>query len=88
MLTDDNQHIRLQAVDQARNIARRYEIHAQRDLFGALVVDYSWGRIGGGAGQTRRVSFEDADRGARFVRQLLKRRASAKARLGVEYRRV
>lgn len=87
MLDADDQLIRLQAVDPARNIARRYEIHVQRDLFGILTVDYSWGRIGA-AGQSRRVSFQDLDRGARFVRQLLARRASAQTRLGVEYRRV
>ncbi|WP_264593355.1 WGR domain-containing protein [Sphingobium sp. B1D7B] len=87
MLDADDQLIRLQAVDLARNIARRYEIHVQRDLFGAIVVDYSWGRIGA-AGQARRVSFDDDDRGARFVRQLLARRETATARIGVAYRRV
>lgn len=87
MLNPENQLIRLQAVDPARNIARQYEILVQRDLFGALTVDYSWGRIGT-AGQSRRVSLGDADRGERFVRQILARRKTANARIGVAYRRV
>jgi predicted DNA-binding WGR domain protein len=36
----------LQATDPERNIARRYTILLQRDFFGVITVDYSWGRIG------------------------------------------
>lgn len=87
MLEANDQLIRLQAVDMARNIARCYEIHAQRDLFGAIVVEYSWGRIGA-AGQSRRVSFDNDDQGGRFIRQLLARRGTAIARIGVAYTRI
>jgi len=76
--------IRLQAVNRSRNIARRYVIEASRDLFGAVIVDYGWGRIGT-RGQSRVISFQCDDDAERFVRTLLRRRASAQQRLGVAY---
>lgn len=76
--------IRLEAVDRPRNIARRYVIDASRDLFGAVIVDYGWGRIGA-RGQSRVISFQCDDDAERFVRALLRRRASARQRLGVAY---
>jgi predicted DNA-binding WGR domain protein len=77
-------HLYLQAIDPARNIARRYAIEASADLFGHIIIDLTWGRIGT-KGQSRAVSFvtqRDADR---FVCATLTRRASAKKRLGVAY---
>ncbi|WP_371421626.1 WGR domain-containing protein [Tardiphaga sp.] len=75
----------LQATDPARNIARRYTILLQRDFFGVITVDYSWGRIGS-MGQCRRASFTDIDQAERFARKLLTRRESARKRIGVPYR--
>jgi predicted DNA-binding WGR domain protein len=79
--------LHLQAIDSARNIARRYAIEASADLFGHIIVDLHWGRIGT-KGQSRTLSFAQAQDATRFVRQTLNRRASAKNRLGVGYRQV
>lgn len=79
------QPICLQATDPVRNIARRYSILIQRDFFGAITVDYSWGRIGR-VGRSRRVAFTDSDQAERFARKLLARRESARQRIGVPYR--
>ena len=79
--------LHLQAIDPARNIARSYAIEASADLFGHIVVDLHWGRIGT-KGQGRTISFAKAQDATRFVRQTLSRRASAKKRLGVGYRPV
>ncbi len=79
--------IRLQAVNAARNIARRYAINTHRDLFGAITVEYGWGRIGT-RGQGRVASFARDEEAERFVCQLLRRRAGARRRLGVAYREV
>lgn len=78
------QPICLQATDPARNIARRYTILVQRDFFGAITVDYSWGRIGS-MGQCRRMAFANVDQAERFARKLLMRRQSARKRIGVSY---
>ena len=39
--------LELVAVDHARNINRRYSVEVSEDLFGALIVETAWGRIGG-----------------------------------------
>lgn len=77
----------LEAVCAERNVARRYTVAVRRDLFGASIVEFAWGRIGT-KGQGRAVSFADENEAARFARQLLKRRASAPKRIGVPYREV
>jgi predicted DNA-binding WGR domain protein len=79
--------IRLQAIDPARNIARGYVIEASPDLFGHIIVALHWGRIGT-RGQSRLMSFAKQHDAAQFVRQTLARRASAKKRIGVDYRLV
>ena len=76
--------LHLQAIDPARNIARRYAIEASPDLFGHIIVYLHWGRIGT-RGQGRTISFVKDQDAARFVRQTLSRRASAKKRIGVGY---
>ena len=77
-------HLHLQAIDPERNIARRYTIEACPDLFGHIIVNLHWGRIGT-KGQGRTLSFAQALDAARFVRHTLSRRASAKKRIGVDY---
>lgn len=77
----------LEAVDRPRNVARRYAITTSADLFGATIIQFAWGRIGT-RGQSRVVSFANQAEADRFVRQLLRRRARAKARIGVSYRKV
>jgi predicted DNA-binding WGR domain protein len=79
-----NQPIHLEAVSRSRNIARRYAIEASRDLFGVVIIEYGWGRIGT-RGQSRIISFGRDDEAERFVRRLLVRRAGAKRRIGVTY---
>lgn len=78
---------RLQALDPARNIARDYRIEASVDLFGHIIVDLRWGRIGT-RGQARSVSFADHAHARAFVRKVLQRRAGAEKRIGVDYRLV
>jgi predicted DNA-binding WGR domain protein len=51
-------HIHLQAIDQARNVARDYQIEACLDLFGHWIVALHWGRIGT-RGQSRQLSFDN-----------------------------
>jgi predicted DNA-binding WGR domain protein len=80
-------HIWLEAKDFDRNVARRYTISRSQDLFGATIVEFSWGRIGT-RGQRRRLSFRDAGKAKNFVEQLLRRRASSQKRIGVCYREV
>lgn len=77
----------LEAKDQERNIARRYEIYQSMDLFGVPTVDVSWGRIGT-KGQHHRLSFPDPRAASQFVNRLLRRRGSAHKRIGVSYREV
>jgi predicted DNA-binding WGR domain protein len=76
--------LHLQAIDPSRNIARHYSIEANTDLFGFVIVDLHWGRIGT-KGQGRTLSFARAQDAASFVSQTLGRRASAKRRIGVGY---
>lgn len=75
----------LEARCPVRNIARFYRIETGRDLFGWLVVECSWGRIGT-TGRQRRAAFSDERDAEAFLRQKLARRATARRRIGVEYR--
>ena len=77
----------LEAVCAERNVARRYTVALSRDLFGASIVEFTWGRIGT-KGQGRAISFDAEDEAAHFASQLLRRRASAPKRIGVPYREV
>jgi len=76
--------VELRAVDEARNIARSYAIELSADLFGATIVETRWGRIGG-RGQCKRVSFDQIEQAQQHMTAALKRRSTAKRRLGVPY---
>jgi predicted DNA-binding WGR domain protein len=76
--------IHLQAVDRSRNIARDYQIDATTDLFGHIIVELRWGRIGT-RGQGRALSFAVTKDATRFVQAVLARRKRAKSRIGVAY---
>jgi predicted DNA-binding WGR domain protein len=80
-------HIHLQAIDQARNVARDYQIEACLDLFGHWIVALHWGRIGA-RGQSRQLSFDNEGEAGRFVQFVLTRRKSLQKRIGVAYFRV
>ncbi|PZU79333.1 MAG: hypothetical protein DI530_08820 [Sphingomonas sp.] len=77
--------IALVAVDAARNIRRRWSVTVARDLFGHVLIETRWGRIGA-RGRTLTVSFPDETRAARHVAALLARRHGAVKRIGVAYR--
>lgn len=77
-------HLIMEARDPRRNIARRYEITHSLDLFGVSIVEYAWGRIGT-KGQSRRAVFQNTADAHKFVTQLLRRRATAKKRIGLAY---
>jgi predicted DNA-binding WGR domain protein len=79
--------IELIALDPARNIRRRYAIVASIDLFGAIVVETRWGRIGT-RGQLKRLSFEDTAMADRYIAATLRRRSTSTRRIGVAYERV
>ena len=64
---------------------RADEIAVNADLFGAWLVEMSYGRIGA-LGRTKARSFASADEAAAQVKASLRRRASAPRRLGVAYR--
>lgn len=73
-----------EAINPARNMARGYQLSVQQDLFGHFTVDQSWGRLGT-RGQSRRVSFVEQRSAESFLRQAVKRRATAERRNGVAY---
>lgn len=78
--------IELVAIDEIRNIRRRWRIAAYCDLFGAVIIETNWGRIGSRDRQLAR-SFADTEAASRYVRGLLTRRRSAPRRFGVAYAR-
>ena len=73
-----------QAIDPSRNIARYYAVTASTDLFGWIVVERSWGRIGS-KGQGRQQAFVCEEEARLHIRSVVRRRASAAGRLGVAY---
>lgn len=74
---------RLVAIDSVRNLRRRWRVVAARDLFGRIVVETGWGRIGT-HGRTLVRSFAEGAALA-YVRAALRQRASAPRRIGVAY---
>jgi hypothetical protein len=79
--------LELVAIDDALRVRRRWPIIAVRDLFGRIVVETHWGRLGT-RGRRLRRDLGDERAAARYVRALLSRRATATRRLGVAYRPV
>ena len=79
-----NGRLELVARDIARNINRRYSIEASVDLFGAHLVETSWGRFGSW-GQSKRFAFSTQEEAERAVRAHLRRRGQAPRRIGVAY---
>lgn len=76
--------LELVAIDPARNIRRRWQVVVAHDLFGRIMVETRWGRIGS-RGQERVHSFADEGEALRYIRTLLVRRATAERRLGIGY---
>jgi len=79
-----NGRLELIARDLARNINRRYSIEASVDLFGAHLVETSWGRFGSW-GQSKRFAYTTQEEAQRAVCAHLRRRGQAPRRIGVAY---
>lgn len=77
-------HWHWQAIDANRNMARDYHLSISADLFGWIIVEKCWGRIGAKA-RVQRVSFLKVEDAARAVAAIQQRRASALRRIGVSY---
>lgn len=77
------------ALLEARNPAlgrfRSYRLEAGRDLFGTWLVEVTYGRIGTPGRRLRYVARDEAE-ARKLVRHTLRRRATAKKRIGVSYR--
>lgn len=74
----------LEACDPERGRFRAYRLEAGTDLFGAWLVDVTYGRIGT-RGRTIRYLARDEEDSKRLVRQSMKRRGTARKRIGVGY---
>ena len=74
----------LEAVNPALDRFRAYRLEAGPDLFGVWLVDVTYGRIGT-RGQRRRYVADDEAEAREIIRQSLRRRATAKKRIGVGY---
>ncbi|RKF18977.1 WGR domain-containing protein [Altericroceibacterium spongiae] len=73
------------AEDPARNIARAYHLSVSHDLFGWICVETRWGRIGC-TGQSQRRAFPEEQEARRYIRSIMRKRATAPARIGTAYR--
>jgi len=78
-------HILLEARSAARRCWRAYEIEVGADLFGAWMVEMSYGRIGT-LGRSKIRSFATAADAQAQVHACLRKRATAPRRIGVAYR--
>jgi hypothetical protein len=76
--------ILLHACNPVKNHWRSYHIAAGRDLFGDWIVELTYGRIGSG-GRTKVVQVADEEAARHYVRDCLKKRASAPRRIGISY---
>jgi len=76
--------IRLEARSAAHRCFRAYGIDVGTDLFGAWLVDMSYGRIGT-LGQSKVRSFGTMEAAQAQVRACLRKRATAPLRIGVAY---
>ena len=77
--------LELIAIDETRNIHRRYAIELSEDLFGCHILETAWGRVGGWTA-AKRVSFQTRAEADHIVQYHLRRRATAERRIGVPYR--
>lgn len=79
--------VELVAIDAGRDVRRRWRVAAYRDLFGQVMIETGWGRIGGRGRSLVRSFARDAE-ALRYVRALLARRRTATRRIGTAYRPV
>jgi hypothetical protein len=81
----DDISIELQAKDVGANRLRAWRIEAGPDLFGVWVTTVRFGRIGA-ADRALGYQFASEAEVRSFVRTRLRRRGTAKRRIGVAYR--
>jgi hypothetical protein len=81
----DDISIELQAKDAGSNRLRAWRIEAGPDLFGVWVTTVRFGRIGA-ADRALGYQFASETEVRSFVRTRLRRRGTAKRRIGVAYR--
>ncbi len=75
----------LEARDPALGRFRSYRLQAGQDLFGAWLVEVTYGRIGTPGRRLRYVAGDEVE-ARKLVHHCLRRRATAKQRIGVNYR--
>jgi hypothetical protein len=75
----------LEARDPALGRFRSYSLQAGQDLFGVWLVEVTYGRIGAPGRRVRYVVGDEAE-ARKLVQRTLRRRATAKTRIGVPYR--
>jgi hypothetical protein len=75
----------LEARDPALGCFRSYRLDAGTDLFGAWLVEVTYGRIGA-PGRSVRYAVGGEEEARQLVWKTLRRRATAKRRIGVSYR--
>jgi hypothetical protein len=76
--------IELEARNLLANRLRRWSVEVGRDLLGMWTVEIEFGRIGSNGRRLRHV-FLDQPAAHVYVVRGLRRRATARARIGVEY---
>jgi hypothetical protein len=81
----DDISIELQAKDVSANRLRGWRVEAGPDLFGVWVITVRFGRIGA-ADRALGYQFASEAEVRSFVRTRLRRRGTAKRRIGVAYR--
>jgi WGR domain len=75
----------LEAHDPALGRFRAYRLEAGTDLLGDWLVEITYGRIGT-PGRRIRYAAQDEAEAKKLVRDSLRRRATARKRIGVPYR--
>ena len=75
----------LKAENKQMNCNREYYIHTSIDLFGMYQCQTKWGKVGA-IKRSKTVSFENEEELRRYVKLILRRRETAKRRIGVAYR--
>ncbi|MGB8031446.1 MAG: WGR domain-containing protein [Terracidiphilus sp.] len=75
----------LEARDPALGRFQAYRLEADTDLLGDWLVEITYGRIGT-KGRSIRYAVQDEIQAKKLVRDTLRRRASARKRIGVSYR--
>ncbi len=77
-------HLKLRAINPAKNVNRVYEIHVGRGLFNTITVILAYGRYGKGTHQ-RLYSFDSIQQANAFIKKTLQKRLNSHKRIGCGY---